>query len=179
MTEINQALLKKFVSLAGDKLTGQWVLLGGTLLPLLGLNQRVTMDIDMAGPMESVQADTIKLMDIAQSLGLPPEAINQAAAYFLFKIEDWHDHIVLLHKGKKATVYRPDATLFVQLKMGRLSEADLADCKVMLSHGIESGEAIDWTRLHVLVDQQAKKKSGLELERMNELRKIIAKQNAR
>ena len=59
--------------------------------------------------------------------GLPVETINQAAGLFLRKIANWNKMLVPLIKGT-ATIYRPNVTLFLLLKMERLSESDLGDC---------------------------------------------------
>lgn len=49
MKKLDQKLLERMIRLAGDRLQGRWVLLGGTLLPLLGVDYRVTTDIDLVG----------------------------------------------------------------------------------------------------------------------------------
>ena len=128
MTPIDHFLLRKFIQQAGDTLTGDWVLIGATLLPLLGISQRTTTDIDLIGMTPDQNQQTLDLMMIAEQLGMPIESINQAAAYFLFKIPNFKDHLVLLHRGKTSTLYRPDLYLFLALKINRLSETDLDDC---------------------------------------------------
>jgi len=84
-------------------------------------------------------------MDLAVSEALPIEAVNSAADFFVRRIPDWRAHLVELHRGAKATVYRPDATLFLRLKIGRLSEVDLHDCVTLLDH-------CDRTAEHVAID---------------------------
>lgn len=135
MKAIDQKILKKFIKIAGDKLNGRWILIGGTVLPLLGIEHRVTTDIDFVGPATAPQSEVLKLMEIAEQLGLPVESINQAGAYFLRKISGFEKHLVEVHKGKSATIYRPDVTLFLKLKMARLSETDLEDCLQLLKTG--------------------------------------------
>jgi len=44
-----------------------------------------------------------------------------------------------LHRGSRSTIYRPDATLMLQLKLRRLSERDLQDCELVVA----GGEAFD------------------------------------
>lgn len=85
MNTINHRLLKKFIDLAASKLEGDWILIGGSLLPLLGIEARTTTDIDFVNlnPRKSSNQDTLELMEIAESLKLPVEAINQAGAFFL------------------------------------------------------------------------------------------------
>jgi hypothetical protein len=134
MQPITGTKLREFLNIAGDRLKGDWVIVGGSVLPLLGIEHRVTLDIDLAScDADSSQRTMITVMDIAQELGLPVEAINQAAAYFLEKIPDWRSHLVLVHQGKQAKFFRPNTRLFIQLKISRLSESDLADCLKILS----------------------------------------------
>jgi hypothetical protein len=132
MRPIDQKLLKRLVKLAGDRLEGRWVLLGGTLLPWLGIDYRVTTDIDLAGLGRADQGQTLELMKIAEELGLPIESINQAAAYFLMKLQPFEKHLIPLHQGESAEILRPDLFLFLMLKVGRLSASDLMDCQALL-----------------------------------------------
>ena len=126
---INAKLMKKFLEKAVNKLSGEWIIIGGTVLPLLGIDHRVTLDIDIINlNFESSNNDSLKLMEIANELKLPIESINQAGAYYLSKIEDIAEHLVLLQQSKKCKIYRPDAYLFIKLKIERFSETDLEDC---------------------------------------------------
>jgi hypothetical protein len=52
-----------------------------------------------------------------------------------------------LISGPTATIYRPDATLFVLLKLRRLSETDLEDCQALLDLVKKRGLPIDAPRL--------------------------------
>ena len=56
-------------------------------------------------------------MKLSDELGLPVEAINQAAAYFVEKTGDYHKHMVTLHRGEHAVIYRQDLYLFLKLKI--------------------------------------------------------------
>lgn len=126
---INAKVMKKFLEKSTSKLSGEWIIIGGTVLPLIGIDHRVTIDIDIVNlNFKSSNDDSLKLMEIAEELKLPIESINQAGAYYLSKIEDVADHLVLLQESKKCKIYRPDAYLFIKLKIERLSETDLADC---------------------------------------------------
>jgi hypothetical protein len=140
---IDRDLLDHFLALAGERLAGDWVVIGGTVLPLLGAGHRVTIDIDIAGPEEAGMAETLALFGIAGELGLPPEAINQAATFFLHRVPGWRDRLVPVHQGSRARILVPDPTLFVLLKIGRLTEADLADCLAMLALAGRRGWAVD------------------------------------
>jgi hypothetical protein len=129
MTVLNKRLLEKFLKLAGQNLTGEWILIGGTVLPALGIDHRVTVDIDLIGRTKAEQSQTLKLMELAEELHLPVESINQAGAYFISKLGPLKEKdLVVLHKGRNATIFRPSLALFLRLKIARLSESDLADC---------------------------------------------------
>jgi hypothetical protein len=133
MVPISQATVFKFLQLAGERLTGDWVIVGGSVLPLLGVDHRITLDIDLAShDLDSSQRSTIILMDIARDIGLPVEAINPTAAYFLEKIPNWRHQLFLVQGGKSANFFRPNLILFLRLKLVRLSESDLADCLEMV-----------------------------------------------
>ncbi len=132
MTVINTKISKKFLELAAKELKGDWVVMGGTVMVLMGVNERFTVDIDLAGPKTATQADTLKLMTIAEKIGLAPEAINQAGAFFLNRIPRWEDNLVPILKTKHFSLSRPISFLFLQLKSARLSESDLGDCLNML-----------------------------------------------
>jgi hypothetical protein len=71
-------------------------------------------------------------MTIAEKIGLAPEAINQAGAFFLNRIPRWEDNLVPILQTKHFSLSRPNSFLFLQLKIARLSESDLGDCLNML-----------------------------------------------
>ena len=66
MKELSSKLLKKFLIQAGKTLEGEWILIGGTVLPLLGLDFRITTDIDLI-PLnkKSNNESTLALMKLA------------------------------------------------------------------------------------------------------------------
>jgi hypothetical protein len=158
VSAVDQKLLRRFLKSAGDRLRGDWVLMGGAVLPLLGIEHRVTWDIDVAGPHDAAADQLLVLMEIAEQLGLPVEAINQAGAYFLQRIDGWEEHLVAVHEGKRARMFRPDVTLFLLLKISRLSESDLADCLAMLQYARASDEQPDVRRLKRWIRRQSKLK---------------------
>ncbi len=129
---LNQNLLKKFIFLAGDRLTGDWIMVGGTVLPYLGANHRSTTDIDFVGFGKNEKTQQLELMQIAEDLGLPVETINSAADFFVHKHLKSKNQLVLLHEGKTAAIYRPNTELYFRLKLSRLSETDTEDCLVWL-----------------------------------------------
>ena len=156
---------------AGDHLVGEWVVVGGTVLPLLGIDHRTTTDIDVAMLSPSAPNHTLALMGIAEELGLPIESINQAAAYFLYKIDSFQSHLIVLHRGKKSTFYRPDIHLFFQLKLSRFSESDLRDCIVYLEFTKRSKEPFAPENLLKLVKKEKKKTT--HTEKANRLEVLI------
>jgi hypothetical protein len=137
---ISEETLSKFVLAAADKLNGTWVIIGGAVLHLLNIATRQTEDIDLAGPETSTQAETLRLMELAESFGLPIEAINQAGAFFLHKIPGWEQKIIAVHRGQTATFFRPNLELYFELKIARLTEADAADCLSYLAYTVKNNE---------------------------------------
>ena len=134
-------LLERFLDLAVDRLDGDWVIIGGMVLPLVGIQHRVTLDIDVAGPEGNQQ--TLELLQIAVAIGLAPEAMNQTAAFFLHRIPGWEHHLIPVRKGLRATFHRPDATLYVLLKLARLTATDLGDCLQYLRWASDQNEPIE------------------------------------
>ena len=138
---ITKNVLNKFLKLAIDQLNGDWIVIGGTVLPLSGVDFRVTTDIDFIKlDFNANNSETLKLMEIAESLKLPVETINQSGAYFLSKVEDIQQNLVLLEASKKCKIYRPNIYLFIKLKLERLSSTDLEDCIQMIKHHSEEFE---------------------------------------
>jgi hypothetical protein len=127
MTLITAKVVDRFIDLVLKELKGEWVIVGGVVPYLLGSSERPTLDIDIAGPDEASQADTLKLMDIAETLGLPVESINQAASFFLKRIPDWQKQLVLIRSNQHCKVFRPSIELYFALKLQRGSESDIAD----------------------------------------------------
>ncbi|MGK5087623.1 hypothetical protein WDW86_08700 [Bdellovibrionota bacterium FG-2] len=168
---LDEKLLKRFLKLASGRLSGEWVLLGGTVLPYLGHSYRTTTDIDFV-PVEAMTNDqSLKIMTICEELGLPIETVNGAAAFFLQKIPDFKNHLVLIQQGQ-AKIYRPSVMLFLQLKLSRLSESDFRDCLEMLklkSAELSSSEGKTLVRLiGKLRDASADREKLLRYDQMQE-----------
>jgi len=140
MSLLTKELLEEFLNIAGDKLSGDWIVIGGTVLPLIGITYRVTVDIDFIGKTELQQTQNIELMNIVTELGLPVENINQAGAYFLSKIDNFEEHLILIHQGSSASIFRPNLFLYLQLKLNRLSETDFTDCVQYIKYSKENHE---------------------------------------
>ncbi len=167
MSGLDGTRLRRFLKLAGERLRGDWVVIGGCVLPLLGVEHRVTVDIEIAGPDDSGMKDTLILFGIAEELGLPVETINQAGALFLRRIPFWESNLIEIHRGSGATLHVPDATLFLLLKIRRLTESDLGDCLAMLDLARGQGDPPNGKRLNEAV--QAELASDVPPERKRRL----------
>ena len=91
-------------------------------------------------------------MSLASSLGLPIESVNSAADYFVHRIPDWREQLEPLHRGSRSTIYRPTPTLFLLLKLARLSSQDLADCLALLERVRVQSLRLDAPRVQSALD---------------------------
>lgn len=174
MTHLDAATLQRFLALAGDRLTGSWVVIGGCVLPLLGIEHRVTYDIDVAGPDEADMRQMRILLEIAEKLGLPMHAINHTGSFLLHEGGGWQRHNVELHRGSSATLHVPDATLFLLLKLRRLSESDLGDCRVMVERARRLGADIDADRIRAVTREHLERApSPTRAERLQQLLELV------
>jgi hypothetical protein len=124
---------KKLIAEALKTLEGDWVLVGGALMLVLGAGKRATQDIDLVALDEGAGASQqLRLFELAEKLGLPVEAVNSAAGYFLRKIRGYRAGLELMAEGKRVRIYRPNPALYLKLKAARLTESDLQDCLSML-----------------------------------------------
>ncbi len=146
--------------------------MGGAAIALWLEPRRVTEDVDVL-PMRPTGAERLALMGMAERLGLPIEAVNSAADFFVQRIEGWAREVEVLHRGARCTVYRPNATLMVLLKMRRLSERDLDDCELVLQSGaridaarlLDALEALPETPDRALVDRRERLRALIETAR--------------
>ena len=174
MKPLTKNTIERFLKIAMSKLKGKWVLIGGALLPILGISKRTTIDIDIVGPKDLGVTGQLELLKIAQELDLPIEAINQAANFFLWKIKDWDKMITPLYESKKITIFRPTVTLFLLLKINRLTEIDLSDCLDFIRYADEHNEPLDKKRVLTAI-QNALREDPLKekLERLQILQRRI------
>jgi hypothetical protein len=172
MKMLNAELLKKFLHKACEKLNGRWLLVGGTLLPAVGLDVRSTVDIDLVGLGEREAAQDLELMELAESLDLPIEAINPAAAFFVRRAEVRNEDLLPLFKGKSATIFRPSVDLYWRLKLVRLSEADELDCQHYFQFCKGQGDAIDAKNLRQQVLKEIKNVD--ERAKLDRLERLLA-----
>jgi hypothetical protein len=138
--------IQAFLELAGERLVGEWLLIGGGAAATWFAPSRTTEDVDLIG-LAGTQDERFALMQLAVDASLPVEAVNSAADFFVRKVAGWRDELVPLHRGARATIYRPSATLFLLLKINRLSEVDFADCLALDEHRRAHGDALDLERV--------------------------------
>lgn len=175
---LDRQRIEAIVAAVAERLDGRWLLVGGSLVALELEPNRTTEDVDLVG-MDGTQAERFALMDLAADLGLPIEAVNSAADFFVRRIDGWEAEIEVLRAGPRATVYRPTTTLFVLLKMGRLSERDLQDCELALRRAERENRPVDRARLAAaLLAPQPTEDLALEARR-ERLRELVSPLSAR
>jgi hypothetical protein len=126
-TSFDRARIEALVQAIADELEGDWLLIGGALVALWLEPDRTTEDIDLIG-LRGEPSERYALLDFAARSGLPIESINSAADFFVQRIPGWREQVEVLLVGARGRILRPTPTLFLLLKIGRLSERDLADC---------------------------------------------------
>lgn len=169
----DQARIAAFLELAGARLTGDWLLIGGAAAAAWFAVERTTEDLDLIG-LGGTAAERLALMDLAGDAGLPIEAVNSAADFFVRRIASWRDQLVLLVQGSHATIYRPNATLFLLLKVARLTAIDLEDCLGLLAHCAATGEVVDAARVGAGLDALPATADAALAARRSSLRAALA-----
>ena len=149
-------IVGEVLDLATLRLKDEWILLGGTVLPALGIDHRTTYDIDLVSKGNSTQEDALILMDIAESLGLPVETINQAGAHYLKKIKGYDNALILLRDTPTTKIYRPNLYLYTKLKLGRLSEGDLKDCIEYSKYCMTHKEPLPTRQIFDAIEEEAR-----------------------
>ena len=96
------------------------------------------------------------LVAIAEKQGLPIETINQAANYYLHKTH-FKPFLIPWIQGQKSTLFRPHFSLFLELKLARLSPSDAED---IFAYGKKfpdevSRANIEWDKLKPIYGQKA------------------------
>lgn len=172
MKNLDTKTLRKIIEKSKKELRGDWLIIGGTVLPLLGIEHRFTTDLDIVGLFETNMSDTLKLMEIAESFQLPVESINQAGAFFLKKIPDYRKHIILFDKGKRCRIYYPDLYLFTRLKVGRLSESDMEDILLFVEISKKDDDLLKKT-LKFISEELRRTKSSLKKKKLIKIRKKL------
>ena len=143
---LDRVRLDQLLEAACAVLAGDWVLLGGAVAALCFSPHRVTEDIDLV-PLGGADSRRYELMDFALAQGLPLEAVNSAADFFLRREEGFVADLELLREGALGRIFRPSPTLFLVLKSTRMTESDLADCLAQVASARENRHAIDVQRV--------------------------------
>jgi len=144
--ELDRARIEGVLAAFAERLEGDWLLVGGALAALWLLPRRVTEDIDLVG-LTGTPEERLRVMELAEAVGLPVEAVNSAADFFVHRIEGWREEIEVFRSGPKARIYRPTPTLFLLLKIGRLSAQDLTDGLAMIEKAEVEGLHLDRERV--------------------------------
>ncbi len=144
--ELDRERIAAVVAAVADRLPGEWLLVGGALVALWIEPRRTTEDVDLVGLAGSA-AERLALLELAADLGLPVEALNSAADFFVHRIAGWREETELFHAGACSKILRPTPTLFVLLKVSRLSERDLADCLGAVAKAKAEGLRLDRARI--------------------------------
>lgn len=176
MKPIDFKAVKKFISKAEVKLDGDWVVIGSTVLSLLGDESRFTVDIDFIPMNAKGNADSIALMGLAEELGLPVESVNTSGAYFLERISNYRDDLVLVAEKNSFKLYRPNNTLYIILKLGRFADKDLDDCLSILKL---TEETPDYSRISQVMSQVRIKNSHNEnmIVKLEKLDRALIRRN--
>ena len=137
--DFDRERLEALLAAMAERLHGDWLLVGGALAALwLDEPGRTTEDVDLIG-LSGAPEERLALMQLAQEMGLPIEAVNSAADFFVRRISGWEEEIEIFRTGPKTRIYRPTPTLFLLLKLDRLSEQDLGDCLATIDKARGSG----------------------------------------
>lgn len=136
-----------FLDALARETDGEWLVIGGAIVAAWLDPRRTTVDIDVMG-LAGTPQERLTLLDLAERQGLGIETVNSAADWFVRRIPDWREQVEV-HVEDRSTVYRPTPTLLALLKIGRLSEADLGDCRVLIA---SHGDRIDRPRVLTALD---------------------------
>ena len=146
MAALDRQRIQEIIEALADRLDGEWLLIGGALVSLWLRPRRVTEDVDIIG-LEGTQEQRFALLRAAADLGLPVEAVNSAADFFVQKIDGWKEDTQVFLRGKRGVILRPSPELFLLLKMRRLSAQDLDDCLALFDHVSTHGLDLDIARV--------------------------------
>lgn len=142
-----------------EDIEGDWVIIGGSLLVLIHASDRTTTDIDICPLNEMTNDMRLNLMTIASKSGLPIEAINPSADFFLRQIPNWKSSLVLFQTGKKGKLFRPSLELYLKLKLNRSSDTDIEDCIRFIEWHKNNSISIDQVALTALLKTYSTEKT--------------------
>jgi len=134
------------VEAVADRLAGEWLLVGGGAAILWFGRDRETEDVDLVGLAGSME-ERLQLLELSSDLGLPVEALNSAADFFVRRVEGWRDEIAVAYTGARGRLMRPSPTLFLLTKIGRLSDVDLDDALAAVERARADALPLDGARV--------------------------------
>lgn len=176
---VNPKLIQDLLLVSKKRLTGDWVLLGGTLLYYFNISKRVTTDIDLV-PISGTRGNQqmLQAFELSNDLNLPVETINSAALFFLEKIKNYRDELVLIQEWKEGKIYRPNLYLFIRLKLGRFTESDYLDCMEVLALPLPEKNRDSLIKIQEIIAlERDNKKNGEEKTKLiNTLLKQVKKE---
>jgi hypothetical protein len=167
--ELDRTAIERVVAAIADELSGDWLLIGGALVALWLEPRRVTEDIDVIA-VDGAPQRRLELMELAERHGLPIEAVNSAADFFVQRIDGWLGEVAPLRVGRRGRVLRPSPTLLLLLKLRRLSESDLDDCRAAIARARADGLPLDVDRVERELDALAPPASAELAQRRRALR---------
>jgi hypothetical protein len=173
MPALDHPRLAGIVAQAAERLDGDWLLVGGAAAALWLDHRRTTEDVNLV-PLDDTPHARYALLDLAAELGLPVEALNSAADFFVRSVPGWRDDLVLLRQGRRGRIFRPGATLFLRLKIWRLSETDLHDREAVLERVRAGQEALDLLAVAAALNGLAPSDDADLLLRRSQLRSRVA-----
>lgn len=171
--EMGRERLEEIVEAMLATLEGDWLLVGGALVALWLEPRRVTEDIDLVG-LRGAADERLALMQFADRAGLSIEAVNSAADFFVRRIPGWESEIFPFREGAKGRLYRPSPTLLLLLKIGRLSEQDLADCQAVIERARRDSLPLDARRVSTAIEGLPPTNDSSLLDRRDLLRRNLA-----
>lgn len=141
-----------------EEIDSDWVIIGGSLLTIIHASDRATSDIDICPLNEMTNEHRLLLMNLATKSGLPIEAINPSADFFLRQIPNWKTSLVLFKTGKKGNVFRPSLELYLKLKLNRCSDTDVDDCISFINWHKQNSLEINYESIkNILVSYSSEK----------------------
>jgi hypothetical protein len=150
--QLDRQRIDAALQLVVDRLPGDWLLIGGALVAMWLEPRRMTEDIDLVA-VRGTGAERLDLLGVAGDLALPVEALNSAADFFVERIPNWLAETEPLRQGARGRILRPTPTLFLLLKLGRLSGTDLDDCLAMLGKVSAGRLPLDGPRVLTAIDE--------------------------
>ena len=142
--------IQEIINFLCQELGGDWFLTGGALVRLKFDSSRGTEDLDFVRinhPTLSDEAAKDIFFRWLMNKNLGPEWVNSAVEPFVKEVPNWQKETVLIEKGSKGRIFRPNQTLFIYLKLKRGSEIDFNDiliAKKKCSEKFDEKKFLSW-----------------------------------